>query len=52
MGRGLDLSTPCARATANFTWNDLEHWTELVRTVMMGMNDYDYDDLRPFLMLA
>jgi len=36
----------------HYTWNDNEHWTDLVKTILLAMNDYDYDDLRPFLMLA
>jgi len=35
----------------HFTWTDTDHWKDLLKTALEGLNDNDFDEIRPFLML-
>jgi len=34
------------------SWLESEHWVELLKTVLYGIEEYDYDDVKPYLILA
>ncbi len=36
----------------HYTWNDQEHWIELLKVTLQGLNEHDFDDIRPYLMLV
>jgi hypothetical protein len=38
-------------AYCHYTWADNEQFNELIKTIVSGVNDFDYDDVKPFLML-
>lgn len=43
--------TAVVKCYCHFSWNDNEHFKELVNTIVHGLNDFDHDEVRPFLIL-
>ena len=36
----------------HLSYGEPDHWTEVLRAVIEGVKEYDYDEVKPFLMIG
>lgn len=43
--------TNICKCYIHYTWGDNDQFADLIKTINLGLHDYDYDEVKPFLML-